>query len=101
MIQVEEGRAALFTRGTIDFYRLYPGMYVPVPVGVRVARAECDVDQLSAEILALSKMNWNQSQLDGRFLTRPHALIEYRGSAALVLEDPALPGGTAGNARAS
>ncbi|RKE35751.1 putative ATPase [Paraburkholderia sp. BL23I1N1] len=26
--------------------------------------------------------------LDGRFVTRPHALIEYRGSAALVLEDP-------------
>src|SRR5579859_8187090 len=26
--------------------------------------------------------------LDGRFATRPHALIEYRGSAALVLEDP-------------
>lgn len=26
--------------------------------------------------------------LDGRCVTRPHALIEYRGSAALVLEDP-------------
>ncbi|MFP3562781.1 AAA family ATPase [Paraburkholderia sp. SIMBA_030] len=29
-----------------------------------------------------------RSLLDGRFVTRPHALIEYRGSAALVLEDP-------------
>ncbi|MFL9992728.1 protein kinase [Paraburkholderia sediminicola] len=29
-----------------------------------------------------------RSQLDGRFVTRPHALIEHRGSAALVLEDP-------------
>jgi hypothetical protein len=66
MIQVEENRAALFTRGTIDFYRLYPGMYVPVPIGVRLARAERDVEQLAAEILVLSKMNWNQSQLDGR-----------------------------------
>jgi hypothetical protein len=66
LIQLEEQRAALFTRGTVDFYRLYPGMYVPVPIGVRVARAEPDVVQLSAEILALSKMNWNQSQLDGR-----------------------------------
>ena len=26
--------------------------------------------------------------LDGRFATRPHALIEHRGSTALVLEDP-------------
>ena len=32
----------------------------------RVALAEHNVEQLSAEILALSKMNWNQSQLDGR-----------------------------------
>jgi hypothetical protein len=31
-----------------------------------VARAEHDVEHLAAEILALSKMNWNQSQLDGR-----------------------------------
>ncbi|OXC72718.1 Signal transduction histidine kinase CheA [Caballeronia sordidicola] len=29
-----------------------------------------------------------RSLLDGRLLTRPHALIEYEGSAALVLEDP-------------
>ncbi|HEX7910510.1 MAG TPA: AAA family ATPase [Paraburkholderia sp.] len=29
-----------------------------------------------------------RSLLDGRFVTRPHALIEHRGSAALVLEDP-------------
>ena len=66
MVQVEENRAALFTRGTVDFYRIYPGMYVPVPIGVRVARAEHDVQHLAAEIMALSKMNWNQSQLDGR-----------------------------------
>lgn len=66
LVNVEEGRAVLFTRGTIDFYRLYPGMYVPAPLGVRVALAEHTAGTLAAEILALSKMNWNQSQLDGR-----------------------------------
>ena len=71
LIQVEQDRAALFTRGTIDFYRLYPGMYVPIPIGIRVARAEQDVEHLAAEILALSKMNWNQSQLDGRLPITP------------------------------
>jgi hypothetical protein len=65
-VQLQERRGVLFTRGTIDFYRLYPGMYVPVPLGLRVALAEHDVGHLAAEILALSKMNWNQSQLDGR-----------------------------------
>ena len=65
-VRLEDRRAALFTRGTIDFYRLYPGMYVPTPLGLRVAHAEHDVEVLSKEILGLSKMNWNQSQLDGR-----------------------------------
>ena len=65
-VRLEERRAVLFTRGTIDFYRLYPGMYVPVPLGLRVALAEHGVDHLAEEVLALSKMNWNQSQLDGR-----------------------------------
>ncbi|MDA8047540.1 MAG: hypothetical protein M0Z30_20295 [Actinomycetota bacterium] len=66
LVELEEQRAALFTRGTIDFYRLYPGMYVPVPLGLHVAMAEHSIFQLAEEILALSKMNWNQSQLDGR-----------------------------------
>ena len=65
-LRLESRRAVLFTRGTIDFYRLYPGMYVPVPLGLRVAIGEHSVDHLAAEVLALSKMNWNQSQLDGR-----------------------------------
>lgn len=65
-VRLEEGHAVLFTRGTIDFYRMYPGMYVPVPLGLRVALAEHDVEHLAEEVLALSKMNWNQSQLDGR-----------------------------------
>ncbi|MGF6773721.1 putative ATPase/two-component sensor histidine kinase [Paraburkholderia sp. GAS199] len=30
----------------------------------------------------------SRSLLDGAYATRPHALIEYRGSTALVLEDP-------------
>lgn len=65
-IRSDDRRAVLFTRGTIDFYRLYPGMYVPVPIGLRVARGDHSVEHLAREVLALSKMNWNQSQLDGR-----------------------------------
>ena len=41
-------------------------MYVPVPLGLRVALAEHGIDYLANEVLALSIMNWNQSQLDGR-----------------------------------
>jgi hypothetical protein len=42
-------------------------MYVPRPVGLRPARLTISPRELAVEILALSKMNWNQSRLDGRF----------------------------------
>ena len=41
-------------------------MYVPTPLGIRPAVVERSIEDLAEEILALSKMNWNQSQLDGR-----------------------------------
>jgi len=65
-ITFEAKRHLLYTRGSIDFYEVYPGMYVPSPVGLRLASHEHRPEFLASEILALSKMNWNQSQLDGR-----------------------------------
>jgi len=66
MLHLDKDRHILFTRGSIDFYGVYPGMYVPVPIGLRFRMVDHDPDYLAREILALSKMNWNQSQLDGR-----------------------------------
>ena len=63
---VAEERHILYTRGSVDLYRLYPGMYIPTPLGIRPAVAEQSIEALAEEILSLSKMNWNQSQLDGR-----------------------------------
>lgn len=60
-------RHILYTRGSVDQYRVYPGMYIPTPLGIRPAVTERSVEELAGEILTLSKMNWNQSQLDGRF----------------------------------
>ncbi|MEV4691349.1 hypothetical protein AB0K27_09535 [Micromonospora echinospora] len=57
----------IYTKGSVDFYSTYPGMYVPRPVGLRPARLTVSARELATEVLALSKMNWNQSQLDGRF----------------------------------
>ncbi|KPK90276.1 hypothetical protein AMJ80_08630 [bacterium SM23_31] len=55
----------LYTKGGIDFYSTYPGMYVP-----RTLEFHCDLtDQtpkfLAEEILSLTKMNWNNTQFDG------------------------------------
>jgi hypothetical protein len=41
-------------------------MYVPTPIGLRPATIESSMSDLAEEVLGLSKLNWNQSQLDGR-----------------------------------
>ena len=66
LLSVEEDQAALYTKGSVQFYSTYPGMYVPQPIGVRPAMTDRSLREICAEILALSKMNWNQTQLDGR-----------------------------------
>ena len=57
----------IYTTGSVEFYSTYPGMYVPRPVGLRPARLTISPRELGTEILALTKMNWNQSRLDARF----------------------------------
>jgi hypothetical protein len=54
------------TTGSVEFYSTYPGMYVPRPLGLRPSRLTLSPRELGTEILALSKMNWNQSRLDAR-----------------------------------
>jgi len=55
----------LYTKGSVDFFSTYPGLYVPLPLAFR-----CDMHSetplfLAKEILALTKMNWNNTQFDG------------------------------------
>jgi hypothetical protein len=58
---------ALYTGGSIEFYSTYPGMYVPHPIGIRPAQLTRRPREVAMELLALSKMNWNQARLDGRY----------------------------------
>jgi len=54
----------LYTRGSVDFFQTYPGMYVPSPLRIICASAEQTPKFLAEEILALTKMNWNNTQFD-------------------------------------
>lgn len=66
LLSLDERRHVLYSRGSVPFYQTYPGMYVPQPIGIRTIDAESSPEALAREILALTKMNWNQTQLDGR-----------------------------------
>lgn len=55
----------LYTKGSIDFFSAYPGLYVPRPLGFRSDQVAETPTFLAQEILALTKMNWNNTQFDG------------------------------------
>lgn len=61
-IQLDDKHALLYTQGSVDFYRTYPGLYVPRPIEVQFDAAERQSDGLLQEILALTKMNWNSTR---------------------------------------
>lgn len=64
-ITLDERQQILYTRGSVPFFSAYPGLYVPHPLDLLPAAIESPSIQLAAEILALSKMNWNNTQFDG------------------------------------
>ena len=63
-LSLDESIHVLYTRGSIDFYRTYPGLYVPKPIKFRCDRIDSTPQTLAKEILALTKMNWNNTQFD-------------------------------------
>jgi hypothetical protein len=65
-LSLDEKELALYTNGSVEFYSTYPGMYIPAPIGIRPVSVTRGARDLALETLALTKMNWNQTRLDGR-----------------------------------
>jgi hypothetical protein len=65
-VKLDELSLLLYTRGSIPFFRTYPGMYVPQPLLIRPATYGTDPRSAAIDVLAMSKMNWNNAQLDER-----------------------------------
>ena len=55
----------LYTKGSVDFFSAYPGLYIPHPLAFRCDQTAETPLFLAQEILALTKMNWNNTQFDG------------------------------------
>ena len=65
-LSISESEGILYTKGIVDFYKTYPGMYIPSPLKVTAYEHDSSLEDLCEEILGLTKMNWNNTQLDGR-----------------------------------
>lgn len=65
-LQTARDEAVLYTRGSVEWYSAYPGMYVPRPLALHGAVLERGIREVAEELLALTKMNWNSTRFDGR-----------------------------------
>ncbi len=54
----------LYTRGSVPYYGTFPGIRVPTPLQLRPFECETPLAALASEIMALTKLNWNSTQLD-------------------------------------
>lgn len=65
LVSLDDTEMVLYTRGSVEFFETYPGKYLPVPLRLRCESTEQTQKFLAREVLALSKMNWNNTQFDG------------------------------------
>jgi hypothetical protein len=66
-LTLAENHHILYTRGSVPFYETYPGKYIPSAVEIRLAQYDESPNLICEEILALTKMNWNNTQFDRKF----------------------------------
>jgi hypothetical protein len=66
-VEFNEENHLLYTRGSVDHYKTYPGKYIPQPLDIRIVRADESAGIICQEILGLTKMNWNNTQFDGKY----------------------------------
>jgi hypothetical protein len=65
MLSLDRRHHLLYTRGSVPYYATYPGLYVPRPLKIQIAQGDESPRRLAEEILALTKLNWNNTQFDG------------------------------------
>jgi hypothetical protein len=64
---LDSNAVLLYTRGSVEYYSTYPGRYVPQPLEVRIVRSDESPLHICREIIGLTKLNWNNTQFDGKY----------------------------------
>lgn len=66
LLEMTEQSFLLYSKSSVDFYQTYAGMYIPEPIEIRIAELNSSPRLVCEEVLALTKMNWNKTQFDGK-----------------------------------
>lgn len=66
LLTLSEDEHVLYTHGSVPYYQTYPGLYIPRPLGIRPVELDRAIEDVAAEILSLTKLNWNRVRMDAR-----------------------------------
>jgi len=67
LLELDYRNLLLYTRGSVEFFATYPGLYVPMPLEIVCEDVEQSPEYLALEVLSLTKTNWNNTQFDGKW----------------------------------
>ena len=67
LLSLDDLTHVLYTRGSVELFATYPGLYIPLPLELVCESTEESPQNLASEVLALTKMNWNNTQFDGKW----------------------------------
>ena len=67
VLHLDDHRHVLYTRGSVWYYQTYPGLYIPRPIEYRLVKCDSSPAAIGREILALTKLNWNNTRIDGKY----------------------------------
>jgi len=67
LLTLSSEQQVLYSRGSVWYYRTYPGLYIPQPIELRIVKSEESQRFIASEVLGLTKMNWNSTQFDGKY----------------------------------
>jgi hypothetical protein len=59
VVQLANRDYLVYTHGYVPFLKCYPGMRIPNPIEVVEHHGDSDAERVCSEILALTKLNWN------------------------------------------
>ena len=60
-----DGKGLLYTNGSVPYYGTYPGLYDPKPLLLcPYPGSDSTIAQIASEVLALTKINWNSTQMN-------------------------------------
>ena len=85
LLTLNDEEHALYTHGSVPYYKTYPGLYVPGTVGIRPDVSDRSIDEIATEILALTKLNWNRARMDGK---QPITLMTARRVGGILRHVP-------------